>query len=542
VRAIDLYAGVGGWSLGLRLAGIEVVASYEWWDRAVETHNRNHGGGAKPVDIRTMDRASLPRDIDLVVGSPPCTEFSYSNRGGNGNLEEGLKDLVRFFEVVECLKPRWWVMENVPRVAEVLRHGFDTIGHPLHRFRHLRSDINIFDMSDFGVPQARKRCIAGNIRFDLLQSYSAVVGRRTLGDVVAAFSTDIVVDPVWGVELSRNQLTEMETEAPLNAEELRMNREAKLYHPVYNNMSFPDDFEAPARTVTATCTRVSRESIVIADPLREGSFRRLTIRERATLQGFPITYQFYGQRFGEKAKMAGNAIPPPFTYLVACAVQGTPATRLRTFEEAGGDLRLPDTLPLPTTPDEEGRTFPEKRRFRAALPYLRFKSGMRFDLSNQFEPRGPVWKVRFYFGPSKDVRQVDMDDALGRDLQRSPLVATVVSELAPAFERASNVIRRSTPVLLQRAWTKRVAGVGPFEITDALGTLADEVYGRLVAAAAEDQTVEAFVVSVAATDETSADLPSVPKLKRNALRILSGLIVGCWFNAEFEREPERVAA
>jgi hypothetical protein len=37
MRAIDLYSGIGGWALGLRLAGIEVVASYEWWDKAART-------------------------------------------------------------------------------------------------------------------------------------------------------------------------------------------------------------------------------------------------------------------------------------------------------------------------------------------------------------------------------------------------------------------------------------------------------------------------------------------------------------------------
>ncbi len=93
MRAIDLYAGIGGWSLGLRLAGVEVVASYEWWQPAIDTHNGNHGGAFGPQDIRQLRLADLPTGIDLVVGSPPCTEFSYSNRGGSGNITEGLKDL-----------------------------------------------------------------------------------------------------------------------------------------------------------------------------------------------------------------------------------------------------------------------------------------------------------------------------------------------------------------------------------------------------------------------------------------------------------------
>ena len=43
MRAIDLYSGIGGWSLGLTLSGIDVVESYEWWKPAAETHERNLG-------------------------------------------------------------------------------------------------------------------------------------------------------------------------------------------------------------------------------------------------------------------------------------------------------------------------------------------------------------------------------------------------------------------------------------------------------------------------------------------------------------------
>ena len=83
-RAIDLYSGVGGWSLGLKMAGIEVVRSYEWWSPAAETQQLNLGDTSQEVDIRGLKMGDLPSDINLVVGSPPCTQFSYSNRGGGG--------------------------------------------------------------------------------------------------------------------------------------------------------------------------------------------------------------------------------------------------------------------------------------------------------------------------------------------------------------------------------------------------------------------------------------------------------------------------
>ena len=60
------------------------------------------------------------KKIDIVVGSPPCTQFSYSNRGGSGDLEDGIIDLYQFFKCIEVVKPKFWAMENVPRVAKVL--------------------------------------------------------------------------------------------------------------------------------------------------------------------------------------------------------------------------------------------------------------------------------------------------------------------------------------------------------------------------------------------------------------------------------------
>ena len=41
LKAIDLYSGIGGWSLGLKLNGIDVIHSYEWWNQAVDTANKN---------------------------------------------------------------------------------------------------------------------------------------------------------------------------------------------------------------------------------------------------------------------------------------------------------------------------------------------------------------------------------------------------------------------------------------------------------------------------------------------------------------------
>jgi DNA (cytosine-5)-methyltransferase 1 len=537
VRAIDLYAGIGGWSLGLRLAGIDVVASYEWWQPAIDTHNGNHGGNLAPTDIRKLKLADLPHDIDLVVGSPPCTEFSYANRGGSGDISEGMKDLVKFFEVVKHLKPRFWAMENVPRVAQVLTEGFADPEHELYRFRDLKPHIEVVDFSEFGAAQARKRCIAGNIPFELIRSYQPHLNSKTLGDVVAAFAaTKQVVDPIWGTKLAAAALTETQAEPLLNAEELRMNRESKAFHPVYNNMAFPDPLDEPSRTVTATCTRVSRESIVIADPKGGDGFRRLTIRERASLQGFPITYQFYARSFAEKAKMVGNAIPPTFTYLLALAAQGIREGEFKrdhTFAHAGATLALPEKKAKVTPPDGEGRTYPETRSFRAALPNLRFKSGMRFDLSNDFTSGAAEWRVRFFFGSSKKIAEIDLNGRISAELRSRPWLAPVLSQIRGKLMKLEGEFNTFSPQELQSVWNHRSKGTSPFEVADWLGELADQVHASLVQSSsfATQELAAAYVAGAAQAAWNEAEkLPALTKLERNAVRIISGFIVADWFN------------
>lgn len=527
MRAIDLYAGIGGWSLGLKLAGVDVVRSYEWWQPAIDTHNGNHGTKLARINIRTMDLDDLPDDIDLVVGSPPCTQFSYSNRGGSGDLADGQVDLERFFAIVDRLQPRFWAMENVPRVAKYLEACFSDSASALYKYRYLKPNIGVFDFSEFGCPQARKRCVATNIPLVELEQFRAVCTRLTLGDVTASLSgSSSVKDPVWGVGLAASDLTEQEQEEALNREELRLNRESKIFHPVYNNMSFPDRLDVPARTVTATCTRVSRESIIV----ESGSdYRRLTVRERATLQGFPITYQFFGKSFAEKAKMIGNAIPPTFSYILASFALGQTGDKFIPHSEVGGNLKRPSSAALVTKPDKAGKTYPEKRRFRAAIPGLRFKSGMRFEFANNTAGDNTSWSVRFYSGNSKDIRTHDLTESFAIGLSECSELEYIKVEQHSIRNSLESRILAVNGEGLQQIWTRREKGESPFHWVDLLGEFADEVYNDLVEVL-ELEAAERIVLELVGQLENNGKYANEAKLKRYAHRIISGVIVGVWFN------------
>lgn len=529
MRAIDLYSGVGGWSLGLALAGIEVVASYERFEPANETNRRNNRHPAYKADIRTMSLDGLPANIDLVVGSPPCTQFSYSNRGGGGDVTDGLKDIARFLTIVRHLQPTFWAMENVPRLAAIFEKELAE-GGALEEFADLQPKVQIVNMEDWGLPQRRKRCIVGNINFGLLQSYTEEAVRVSLGDVVRALQRDVIVDPIFGTSLLRASLTDHVAEEPLNEEEVRVNRSAKSCHPIYNAMPFPDPLERSVRTITATCTRVSRESVVIAAPEAPGSFRRLTLRERASLQGFPLGFQFYGASHGQKGTMIGNAVPPLFSFYIGQACQGVATEAVVRPVEVAGRFVPPEQAAKDTKVETAGRRYPRDRTFRFSLPGFNFKSGVRFELSNRREKLPGKWNVAFFFGPSKSIQSLKLDGAAEAVILKA-LPATIQSEVSSQVAELRAFVSSTDVGRMQDVWTRHSpGGTRPFDFLDGLGRSGVQMLTVLSSLSPEEATDVVGRIVFAEYGEKSTKLPGLSKLQRHAHSIIAGVLLGSVVN------------
>jgi DNA (cytosine-5)-methyltransferase 1 len=531
LRAIDLYSGVGGWSLGLKLAGIDVVASYEWWRPAIYSNELNNRHEGFQDDIRARPLNEFRKDVDIVVGSPPCTEFSFSNRGGKGDIEDGLRDIRKFLEVVEYVRPVYWIMENVPRVAQILAKELGP-GGSLHRFARLSPEIHVVDMAEFGLPQSRSRCIAGNIDFRLLFSYRSRCPKRTLRSVITALSKrTMVTDPIYGIRCKSVDVIDHKLEPPLSPEEQRMNKEAKTYHPVYNNMSFPDRMDRPVRTITATCTRVSRESVIVET--QPGHYRRLTVRERATLQGFPISFQFYGETYQQKLKMIGNAIPPLFTFYIGQAMKQVPVSRLKQPAVAIKAFTAPIEIPTDTPPDRIGRLYPPNRRFRMALPHLRFKSGVRFELANDTTEGVTQWSVKFYFGTSRNIHELKPDSdttslAVERVRDAWPKV-----DVDLIWHRISETMQRVDPELLQRTWARAATNseMHPFELVDFLGNEVSQLLAVLkLKPVSCKEIVEYSLERWARSIPPGTEVQGIRKVLDHSPAVLSGFVVGHFAN------------
>lgn len=113
---LDLFSGIGGFSLGLQWAGFETAAFCEADEFCQRVLARHWPGVPIYPDIRTLDLARLRRDgIDpfLICGGFPCQDVSLAGRGaGLDGPRSGLwAEMARL--IGDC-RPRWVLVENVP--------------------------------------------------------------------------------------------------------------------------------------------------------------------------------------------------------------------------------------------------------------------------------------------------------------------------------------------------------------------------------------------------------------------------------------------
>lgn len=517
MNCIDLYSGIGGWTLGMKLNRIEHIKSFEWNKDSNLTHNINFGTNTEEIDIRKLDFSSLPKvgSIDFVVGSPPCTQFSYANKGGGGDIQDGLVDMYQFLSVVEYLKPKFWAMENVPRVKNILKKVLNE-DTKFQKFKKLFNYLEIVDSSDYGTPQKRKRMIAGNFPFELFESYKNQTEEKTLGDILNALNNKVVIDPIYGYSIPKSEVTDHITEDSLNLEELRLNKEAKTYHPIYNGMSFPEKEDRPSRTITSTCTRVSRESLIIKNGI---GYRRLTVRERGMLMGFPINYQFYGKTYNSKLKMIGNAIPPVLTYYLFQSMLEVPIKKLTLINNVTAYYHESPKEEIPvTTPDKVKFKYRDVRSFRLAIPEYRFGSGVRFELSNKFIDSTCSWTIKFFYGSSKKINQTLFTDDKYKQILK--VLNTQNINIEKEIKELVSFSKTISSKELQKKWTHKFQEyIHPYDVIDKISVLSLKIKKSISNADISDLEFTSIVGNNLNT-----------KLFDNKILVISGVISGYVFN------------
>ena len=579
LTAVDLFCGGGGLTEGFKQLNVDVKACLDIWGPAVETHRKNHPDTEVfQADILEFDSKSLPKP-DVLIGSPPCTEFSYANRGGHGDTALGMRFVLRFLRFVHDLSPKYWIMENVPRLAQSLpprvplrRLGISEPGFleiPVRR---------ILNSADYGVPQKRLRLISG--KFPLPQPTNAwtegngifselppwVPVRTVLDHLPDPLGQPVrdnrVRDPCFPLSIPETDLTEHFFDTRLTAEEIEINRKSKTDHSWYGRMSFPDPIDRPARTVMATQTGISRETLVLEVDSDEGpSYRRPTIRECASFQSFPVTYQFYGSTAQTRYKVIGNAVPPLMAGALARALLlkenlSIPSEPILTETV---DERPPPVSLDPLRGKRKVPSYPEGRKFRDHVPGSKGQ-GVRVDLANVVAASAGgedelevTWEARLIVGSGKSVQvtKTTLPTALGLlaawaySADRVPHVERFLGELQREIER--HPIDADS---LQSAWSHRITRprVTPPAILRAIGKLVDKHFpeatsqgllvevpkgvgdvGRaaLPVRTCAQLTAVAYVVDTATRGGSRVDLcAEFSRVPRRSVRSRRGLVVG----------------
>lgn len=367
ITVIDLFCGGGGFSEGFHQAGFDVVFGIDNWKPACKTHEVNGLGETSNMDLLDVGVDDVLKvkkyleekfgTIDIVIGSPPCTEFSFAKKGGRGDIEKGMVLVRKHLLFVSLFKPKYWLMENVPHLEEALkkecdgskekgwRINYEKLGIPKKRFKELGikddelfiPESEVFTASDFGTCENRKRFIAGNYPLDLVLGQKVSRGTDvSLGGLLNRLEQNIkksrksgyITDPNYSHHRIKNdELKDYHYDTSLHPLYLEEMRHLKRRHIQYGRMELPENLDAPARTIMATYNPSSREAMIFETEktaLYQGIKRRLyrqpTVREVACIQGFPIVFQLASSRINNRYKLIGNAVPCQLSNALAKAI------------------------------------------------------------------------------------------------------------------------------------------------------------------------------------------------------------------------------
>lgn len=340
MNVADLFAGVGGLSLGFAQAGCDVLFAVEYDREIAEAYEKNHAGTHMyNVDIRQLDVKEIARQypqIDIIVGGPPCQGFSQKGKRLSINDERNFL-FQQYAKFVEELRPKYFVLENVPNIITTEKGYFKN--EIIALFNGMGYDVkaDVLSVSDYGVPQDRRRAVflgqLGELEIDFpkkveekvtvqdaiydlppLESGQGCEECRYQGEAISTYQKTM---REGSTKLFNHQATRHSEIAIQRLKMIPKGKGKEVLPPEHLTKSIysgtwcrliEDGF---ASTITTRFDTPS--SGRFTHPTQN---RCITVREAARLQSFPDSFRFYGGK-SSQMKQVGNAVPPMFANAIA---------------------------------------------------------------------------------------------------------------------------------------------------------------------------------------------------------------------------------
>lgn len=339
-NVIDLFSGCGGMSSGFAMAGYNILLGLDNDRAALNSFQKNHNtattifGDITKISSEEIKKKAGNVNIDVVIGGPPCQGMSIS---GPRKFHDPRNRLyLSFIRVVADLKPRAFVIENVPGLVGL--YGGAIKESIIKEFNKLEYTVipQILNAADYGVPQIRRR-----VFFVGLKGYNEFkfppeshIGEDSWVCAEDAISDLPLLDDRMGEEIE-HYVSEPQNEYQ---EYARRNSSVVYNHQATNHTEktkkiismvpegcdyreLPEDYKDTRNFHVAWTRYHSKKPVFTIDTGHRHHFhykcnRVPTVRENARFQSFPDDFVFYGNRT-EQYRQVGNAVPPLLAMTIA---------------------------------------------------------------------------------------------------------------------------------------------------------------------------------------------------------------------------------
>jgi DNA (cytosine-5)-methyltransferase 1 len=299
MNVVSLFSGAGGFDLGFVQAGHTIIWANDFYSDAVKTYRNNIGEHIVEDDIYNISSEIIP-DCDIVIGGFPCQGFSVANtkRTIEDKRNELYKQMIR---VIKDKRPSFFLAENVKGLLnlakgsaiKIITGDFAAIGYKVK--------YQLLNAADYGVPQLRQRVIIVGIRNDI--DFEYVFPQKQYNEngtdglnrwISVKDALQYLPDPDNPNALTNHDYSKYKITVSIY-----------LGHRLINGSK-------PAPTVTARGDE--RGGVVVLH--HYNNQRRMSCRELATIQSFPLDFTFCGTRSSVYRQIA-NAVPPLLAYALA---------------------------------------------------------------------------------------------------------------------------------------------------------------------------------------------------------------------------------